>query len=222
MELKDYLGSIFGILSILSTLLIFVISWWIVLIINICEILILNIFFREMQATGWLYLVEVVLCIVIMVLVMCFPDKICGGTMQYISDAEFVRQYFGDSFRYATNAELTKRFYTNVGICLVVLICNLILIGLIFIFRIKKVNKIKHNSAESIYFSFYLSVPLSCMGGMIIANCPLYLSASLGLSIAFGVLLTFIKIMGMLCNVGGNSDVGGGRGKTYHVFIVED
>ncbi len=89
---KKILSIIFAIVAMLSTMLIFLIPAWIVIIINVCEIIIFRLVFRNMHfsvASGiLLYLLFGVLMVAIMLAVLYFPEKIHGGMLQNISGTE--------------------------------------------------------------------------------------------------------------------------------------
>lgn len=206
---KNYVGSILSILAVLSTLLIFAISWWKVLIINICAIAILLIFFKETITSGWVYLAESILCIGIMVLVICFPEKVCGGMMSKpVAD---IAGSLNVEDKSVTIAELTKRFRIFVGIGIAIFIVNMTASGSIYI----------HSKGDVGSYSLYLSVPISCLGGFILLSSPLHIMMSMGLGIPYGVILTFMALSDLPTG-DSDSDYGGGSGgDSYDVIIIK-
>lgn len=231
------LGSIFALGLVLSTLLIFVVKFWIVLIVNVCGYaLFLILFSRERGAEkifALSYWVLTLLSIGIMVLVMFMPEKIVGGKLSNISDIEFVKKYFGERYLikektgsswFWTNYTYTgvktdkimQNYHIGMGILLTLYIVQSLIYGIILSRNISYTER---------HYVSYLGVPLTSMGALILGNIPLrdvgwYISI-----IMVYISITLIVqsfIIGMDFEDNGGSDSSSYRSDTYHVYIWKD
>ena len=204
-------GIISILLFILSTLLIFVMEFWYVLIINTCEYLAYRIVFRKTDIPLWMFPIVCTLSIGIMVLAMFYPDKICGGIMQ---NPELAANFFPEA---ENISDMLREYHINSGIVLTVLIVHYIIVAAIIIAR-----RVDCNYADSSY-SYYVSLPLASMGTLIALNFICKPSESGIFGTLYPLIISFVQIFISECQrddgwSGGSSNSGG---DTYDIYIVK-
>lgn len=240
----SFAALIFIIAAILSTLLIFVIDLWIVLIINACEIILYRILFMKLTMPKWLlmllYIVVCSMSLGIIVLVMYYPEKICGGTMQNISDMEYIKKYFGEKyliesqigtkpgFLWSTpvygftgikSAELIRGYHIGIGILSILIIVRYIYFGANLFYMLFK------RRPEKLSISFFPVISLESLGGLIIANLSWHFTGLIAMGFGYGAIIDIVEIIIFYVknpDYWDRSNSGSGNSKTYHVFIVED
>ncbi len=216
------------ILLVLSTLLIFVIKPWIVLIINFCGNVLYRILFRTYTVGHrqyvLQYLIACFLSIGIMLLIMFFPDKICDGILQHIdtgdlfSDIEFVRMNFGNECIFRDREILTEkvitRYHIDMGIMMTILLIQYIICGIVVI------------DGDYDGSPFCLALPLVSMGALIIFDSPIHFGFMDKiirgvLSVAYIAVIEGGHYFFEYGNFGGNSGGNGGGGDEYDIIIIK-
>lgn len=200
-------GAIFIIASMLSMFLIFVIPFWIVLIINAIELIVFIVvwsFFGMPYGIRIVtFILSFVILIVYMILIMFYPEKVCNGIMQQLSDTEIVRKWF-DIKSYVDlpdEAALIKKYRIIMGIFFAVLL----LYNLVILIRIRR--------------NCYITIPLSCAGGTIITFFSWY---GVLLCIFGAIYAGIILVLRLLIFMWDNSDDDSNRSSsTYDIYIVK-
>ena len=203
-------GIISILLFILSTLLIFVMEFWYVLIINTCEYLAYRIVFRKTDIPLWMFPIVCTLSIGIMVLAMFYPDKICGGIMQ---NPELAAKFFPKAENISA---MLRAYHINSGVVLTIIIVLYLIVAAIIIAR-----RVDCSYADSDY-SYYASLPLASMGSLIAMNF-LYDHSELAIFCAlYPLAISFVQIfISEAQRKGGWSGGSSSGGDTYDIYIVK-
>lgn len=215
---KKILSTIFAIIAMLSTMLVFLIPAWIVIIINVCEIVIYRLVFRNMRfsvVSGvLLYLLFGVLMVAIMLAVLYFPEKIHGGMLQNISDIENL-----------TEIEKIKWYRGKLGWLYLI-----ILLGYIFSGGYAIVNAVK---CDYVLLGMFLVKPMSNMGALSVVLTLISVLPAYGfyiVAVAYLVIInTFLNFLySGYSNDGGDWHIdkdyysgGGSSSEEYSVIIIK-
>lgn len=202
------LGFLFILAVMLSTLLIFIIKPWIVLIINVCGYILFRILFRDEHGAkpsfALSYWVLVILSVCIMVLTMYFPEKICDGRLLHALE----------SANNSTPEKIIEIYHGTQGVGLTISIVYSVIWGIVLCCNI---------SYEEKHYVPCLSVPLTSLGLLIISNLSWHIGLVIPLYIIFFLVMSIVQMCtcDLIPDRGSGSSSSGGN-DTYHVFIFKD
>ena len=183
---------------ILSTLAVFYIQPWIVLVINACAIIVYRILFRKLQFSAiggvLLYLLAGLLAAGVVALVVLNPDKIYGEVIQNLKDTELATFHE----RLNTSCWIFGIIYVLHGIWVIV---DAVRTG-------------------DVLLPCHCVVPITIMGGLMV-----YIMTSLFVWLLYVVVVYIVNILcAVLSEEDGEEDWGGSGGSggdTYDIIIIK-